>query len=238
MRKVQLFKQFLWMVALLALCACGLEPPPRRLARAQAGPEAIIGDRGGPPVINALRAGPDACLPVLSGELVINEVLAKPAGLDIDGDGLSNLRDEAIEVLLLADQPRRLDGVTLHVAGQPRGQLSDPRCHPPGTLFVVLGATAALPPLPGGAVGLQLSGQLALRDEGAQLSLLGWAGSPLDLLAYPPAPAGRSLVRSQDGDLWAPLQPHPDTAAGDPHSLGRCRDGAPATSCWPGLHPG
>lgn len=226
------------MIGVFALMGCGLEAPPRRTLRSDPAVQAITGDHGGAAAINGAPADLPACLPVLSGELVINEVLARPAGLDIDGDGQSNLRDEAIEIRLLAAQPRSLDGVVLVVGGQPRGAIADLRCHAPGTLFLLVGGTAATPALQGGAEVLRLSGPLALRDDGAALSLTGRAGSAIDQLAYPAAPAGRSQVRAHDSDPWAPLEAHPDTPGGAPHSLGQCRDGAPAPSCWQSAEPG
>lgn len=230
--------QYLAIIGVLVLIGCGLEAPPRRTLRPDPAAQAITGDLNGAAAINGGVGDPPACLPALSGELVINEVLARPAGLDIDGDGQSNLRDEAIEIRLLAAQPRHLDGVALAVAGQPRGAIADPRCHGPGTLFLLVGATAATPALQGGAEVLHLSGQLALRDDGAVLSLTGRAESVIDQLSYPAAPAGRSQVRAHDSDPWAPLEAHPDTPGGAPHSLGQCPDGAAAPSCWPSAEPG
>jgi hypothetical protein len=226
------------MIAAWALSGCGLEAPARRTLHPDPAVQAITGDPKGAAAINTGAGDLPACLPVLSGELVINEVLARPAGLDIDGDGQSSLRDEAIEIRLVAAEPRHLEGVALAVAGQPRGVLADPRCHAPGTLFLLVGATAASPALQSGAEVLRLSGQLALRDDGAHLSLTGRADSVIDQLSYPAAPAGRSQVRAHESDFWAPLEAHPDTPGGAPHSLGQCRDGAPAASCWPSTEPG
>jgi hypothetical protein len=226
------------MIGVLALVGCGLEAPPRRTLHPDNAVQAITSDPKAAAAINGGAGDLPPCLPVLSGELVINELLARPAGLDIDGDGQSNLRDEAIEIRLLAAEPRHLDGVALAVGGQPRGAIADPRCHAPGTLFLLVGATAASPALQSGAEVVHLSGQLSLRDDGAQLRLTGRAESVIDQLSYPAAPAGRSQVRAHDSDPWAPLEAHPDTPGGAPHSLGQCPDGAAAPSCWPSAEPG
>ncbi len=226
----------IWMLSLalaaVSLSGCGVEPPLRwGVGAGQPGPA------DADPAQLAPTPGQPGCLPVLGGELVINEVLARPAGLDIDGDGLSNQRDEALELRLIADGPRHLDGVALRVAGQQRGYLGGAACHPPGTLLVVLGSTAGgWPPQPGTAQ-LHLSAQLALRDEGAVLALLGRGGGLLDQVTYPAAPAGRSLVRTPEGNRWAPLLPHPNTATGAGHSLGLCSDGSAALGCWGGPSP-
>lgn len=224
---------FVWLLLTANQTGCGLDPPPRWAAMAPNGSAQIQGDRGAKAdAIAADQLGP-ACPPVLSGELVINEVLARPAGQDLDGDGQFNQRDEALEVRLVAQGPRHLQGVALQVAGQLRGQLADATCHPAGTLLVLVGSTTAALALPAGPVQVNLSGQLALRDEGAMVTLVGRGGGILDQVSYPPGPAGRSLVRTPEGSRWAPLKTHPETGSGNGHSIGLCSDGTPADSCWP-----
>lgn len=222
-----------WIVLVASgLAGCGLEPPQRWGLTADAGATAQPGEHPQAPGAITRGQGSPGCLPILGGELVINELLPRPAGVDIDGDGESNQRDEAIELRLSSVGPRHLQGVALWVAGQQRGQLTDPSCHPPGALLVLVSSTTGPLALPQGSAQVRLSGPLALRDDGAVVALIGRGGGVLDQLAYPAAPAARSLVRTPEGSRWAPLEAHPDTPAGSGHSLGMCSDGAAPDRCW------
>lgn len=232
MRNCQIIPMFLSFVLAALQLGCGLDPPQRPAVTAGGRVGAGPGDHG--PSAEGTSTGQfePGCLPILGGELVINEVLARPAGLDLDGDGQSNHRDEALELRLVAQGPRHLQGVVLRVAGQLRGHLSGPTCYPPGTLLILVGSTTGSVALPQGSVQLNLSAQLALRDEGAAVVLQGPGGGLLDEVNYPPGPAGRSQVRTPEGNRWAPLQLHPENGTGSGHSIGLCSDGNPPFSCW------
>lgn len=207
-----------WLLSLLSTTAClGVDGPPRSQGT----------DAQGPP----------ACRPVVTGELIITEVLARPAGVDIDGDGVSNLRDEAIEVRIDADAPVHLRGVTLRVGEKVRGEIDDARCHAPGALAVLTGATTgalALAADPSAVTHLRLDGPMGLVDSGSSVELRGLLGTLLGDGHYgATSTGGQSWARTTDSDRAAPFAPHPALEDGGLHSLGRCRDGRSADACWP-----
>ena len=224
-------------IAAAVLAGCAVEAPHRWGAGTTTDALSQQGDRSGPIAGPPGRQASPDCLPAMGGELVINELLARPAGLDLDGDGLSNHRDEAIEVRLSSTGTRHLQGAQLRVAGQVRGVLLDSTCHWPGALLVVVGSTTGLLLLPAAIPQLHLSGPLGLPDKGADLALIGRGGGTLDQVAYPVAPEGRSLVRTPEGSRWAPLLAHPDGVDGSGHSLGKCSDGSASHTCWTALAP-
>ncbi|MSQ82195.1 MAG: hypothetical protein EXR77_04650 [Myxococcales bacterium] len=159
------------------------------------------------------------CLPVRTGEIVINEVLAKPAGIDLDGDGLSNNRDEALELLFVGTFAGHLDGTRLVLDGKNRGSITDITCLHPNQLVVVTGSTAQALVLPAGSRHVRLTKPLNLRDDGGHLQLIGALGTVLGQAHYPAAQPGQSQVRQPDGDAFGGFVSHLHTGGGS-HSLG------------------
>lgn len=159
------------------------------------------------------------CLPVRTGELVINEILAKPAGIDLDGDGQSTGRDEALELVFVGDAPGHLDGAMLVVDGKLRGHFGDLRCLQPGQTVVVTGSTARDLQLPADAMQVRLSQPLELPDTGANLSVRGALATDLGTASYAKALPAQSWVRALPADRDAPFVPHP-WVSGVGHSIG------------------
>jgi hypothetical protein len=175
------------------------------------------------------------CRPVLSGELIVNELLIRPGGVDLDGDGQSTGRDEALELRLDTTEPVHLRDVELQVSGVTRGKLAQSDCLPPGQLLVIVGHTTGPVDLPEGASRVDWPQTLRLPDDGGSVTLVGAQGAELTSATWPSQgnTAGASLVRSTDGVWWQELVRHDAVAPGVAHSVGRCSDGQPAAVCWP-----
>ena len=69
------------------------------------------------------------CRPALTGEVVINEVMVRPTGLDLDQDGAVNSGDEYIEVISRHGAGASRRGHPL-VGGDNRGELRHRVCRP------------------------------------------------------------------------------------------------------------
>jgi hypothetical protein len=179
---------------------------------------------------------PLACREALSGELVINEVLLRPGGIDIDGDGKSNGRDEAIEVWNRADVAVQLPGARLFYSDEERGELSVPGCVPPGAVGVIVGGTTSpgVQPAAGAAV-WRLDRSLRLTDTGGHLELRGGRGQLLADAALGPAGEGlpSSVVRATDGDPHSDFVVHRERndAGAAAHTLGACSNGLLPPGC-------
>jgi hypothetical protein len=177
-----------------------------------------------------------ACRAAASGELLWNEVLSRPAGIDLDGDAKSNLRDEALELVVLADEPVHAFGAELSVAGSVRGKVASTGCLAPQSFAVLLGASTGPVQLPSGAAELRLDHALKLPDTGADLKLTGTHGEALALATYPPETVhdeAASWTREIDGERGSTFMRHTDHPAtfGQPHSLGACASAQPACEC-------
>ena len=175
------------------------------------------------------------CRPALSGEVILNEVMVRPGGLDLDGDGKSNGRDEALELVLDSDADADLSGATLWVDGLLRGTVLQAPCLSSGMLVVLTGAETAPLALPAGAVQIALDHSLGLADGGGSIELRGRLGTVLGALEYPAEAGGppSSRTRAVDGQRDAPLVPHRSLPAADgaPWSIGRCATGLAPCTC-------
>ena len=92
---------------------------------------------------------PDAispdCRAAGAGEVVLNEYLVRPGGIDVDGDGKSNSRDEVLELTLATGSAQvHLGGAQLYVDGQLRGQIAGHQCLDPTQLVVLVGSTSGM----------------------------------------------------------------------------------------------
>lgn len=211
------------LAAIVAGCWSAPAPPPWLTGPATRDAPAVAAPQGA------------ACRPALTGELIVNEVLAAPGDQDIDGDGWSNARDEAVELRYDGAAPGHLGGAELWVGGKRRGAVQEARCLDPGTLVVLTGHLAATMTVAPGGQQLRLSGPLELPDKGAEIEVRGVLGTALGRASYPPASAAVSLCRDPEGDRWAPLSPHPPLANGVRQSIGHCTDGSVPSACWPPL---
>lgn len=186
-------------------------------------------------------AQPPPCRPVLTGEAIINEVMVRPGGFDMDGDLLSNGHDEAIELIHDSEYDAHYGGVQVWQTGKLRGTIRSRECLPPGQMLVVTGPATRELTLPAGATQLRLDHAMSLADGAGLLVLRGLAGTVVGELALPVAldATATSLARTVDGDRAAPLGWHcmlPQTDE-QPASIGRCLDGQPPCACIEALKP-
>lgn len=219
-----------WPLALLAwlvliVPACESVGPPHW-------PEGCGGEVSSLPAKNAPKP---ACREAWTGEIVINEVVLKPAGRDIDGDGQSSTRDELLEVVSIADEPVHLAGVELRWVGARRGALSSSTCIKPGTAAIIVGSTTGGFKPPKGAVRLSLDRTLRLTDGGGELALIGIAGTALGSveLAAATGAANGCVTRRIDGERWSPMVAHGELerADGAVWSPGLCAGGGRFPAC-------
>lgn len=177
-----------------------------------------------------------ACRAAASGELVVNEYLVRPGGIDLDGDGKSSLRDEAIEFAVDAAEPVHVLGAELWVDGVRRAKITSPVCLPPQRFAVLVGNATGKLSLAPGAVALRLDRSLRLADGGAKLELRGLQGQVIAHLTYAAEPHGvpaATWVREVEGERGSAFVRHDalPTGTGAPHSLGTCATGQPACEC-------
>jgi hypothetical protein len=209
--------------SLAAFPACGApaaEPVPDA---ATDGGQAEIGPDPGPePDL------PPACGPAFTaGEVVLNEILADPAGADTNGDGVpSPVQDELVEVLSRAAGPRDLGSLVLMAGTTPYG-FAPGACLGAGQAVVVFGGGAPVA-APSGATFLAAGAGLGLANGGGTVSLL-VGGVMLDSYPYPSSP-GVSWTRSPDGTGAFVLH---TTAAAASFSPGTCASGEAFPGCAP-----
>lgn len=164
------------------------------------------------------------------GYLVLNEVLADPSGVDINGDGLPDpYQDEFVEILNLAHGPVSLEGLQVRVGAKVRYRFPA-GCLQTGEAAVVFGGGAA-PHLP--SLVFVAPEPLVLPNKGTVVSLLGPDGETLfDTLQYGSEADGpASLARVPEGTgAWA-VHPRGDSKATVAHSAGRCLDQGVFPNC-------
>lgn len=181
---------------------------------------------------HAVREAPTAppvpnCPLATDGELLINEVLPDPGGLDVNGDGeASAFDDEFVELVSTADGPRSFRGVTLRVGETARLVLDD-RCVGAGRAVVVFGGGQVPPATP---EVLALVSRLSLSNAGGELSLEGPDGSRWDSVSWGGATPRESLTRVPD--LSGDFGPHPSvTGSLLRASPGLCANLSPLGHC-------
>lgn len=179
---------------------------------------------------------PGGCGPALTGEVVVNEIAVRPGGLDLDGDGKSNGRDEAVELYLDASAPVHFRNTEFWIDSVRRGRVVGDACFEPGSLLVLVGSTTAPLKLPPGSFELRLDHALQIPDGGGELELVGIAGTSLGRADWDAEPQGppSSRVRTLDGDRGAEWVRHAELAAakGAPWSIGHCAGGGPPCACF------
>lgn len=214
-------------LALTAGCRASVDVPDA------AGLQALPGAGG---AVGLPAAASPACRAAVAGEIVLNEYLVRPGGIDIDGDGKSNGRDEVLELTLATgDTQVHLGGAQLLVDGQLRGQIAGQVCLDPRQLVVLVGNTTALLTWPEGAIEVRLDHPLRLPDGGASLELRSAGNELLFRHQYLPEQGGApsSWTRSIDGDGASDWTRQLDWADGHgrPTTIGLCNDGQPACAC-------
>lgn len=147
--------------------------------------------------------------------IVINEVLADPAG-DANGDGtISSTKDEFVELLNTGAASVSLTGWQLADALNVRHTFAEAAVLGPGQFFVVFGSSAS-------------TGTLSLNNSHETLTLLDAGSQAIDALAYG-SEGGKnaSLARQPDGTGVFALHALLD---GQAYSPGRTLDGL---AVWP-----
>jgi len=156
----------------------------------------------------------------VAGEVIVNEALLNPGGLDANRDGgQSNLDDEFVELVNVRATPVDLSGHTLRDATAIRHTFANPTTLPAGGSLVVFGAgnfAAAVPAFTvlhesGHALGAS-SGALSLNNGGDTITLAAPSTSIIDTLTFGAGAPGVSLNRNPDGGATAPPGAHPDLA--------------------------
>ena len=223
--------RFIPLVLIVAATACraSIDPP-------------LTGGLQPLPGLNTVPASglPEAvspeCRAAVAGEIMLNEYLVRPAGIDLDGDGKSNGRDEVIELAVTTGhEPVHLAGARLLVDGVARGQIAGATCLSPQRLAVVVGNTTALVAWPPGTDEVRLDHPLKLPDGGGSLELRSADNQLLFRHAYLAETAGApsSWTRATDGDEAAAWTRQLDwlDGHGRSHSIGLCNNGQTACAC-------
>jgi hypothetical protein len=163
-----------------------------------------------------------------AGELVINEVLADPGGIDANQDGeLVWQHDEFVEMLLLADGSRSTKGLTLTVNGKTRIALPDGCVPAGGALLVFGGGKPNISPTPGLSV-LVSPKTLILPNAGGVVAV-SRDGDIIARFTYGSEGGNdQSMTRFPDG--YGAVMLHKDTPNGLPASPGSCTNGMSLSS--------
>ncbi len=166
-------------------------------------------------------ADPPQCPNAGQGDLVINEIMADPAGFDANGDGLAKWQhDEFVEVLVTADSERRLSEVALYINGAER-LVFPAGCYGNGSAFVVFGGGAPMLNLSPTTQVLVADKNLGLTNNGSTVVLRRKDNAVIDHHTYKEEGGmDQSLTRYPDG--WGAFYPHSETPGGRVASPGLC----------------
>ncbi len=216
---------FIGGVALVVVACLGCDPRwPAPNDGAAYGDAVVMEGEDGGEALSYLPSPP--CRPAGTGELVINEVVSRPGGVDVDHDGASNGHDEVVEVVSRADEAIHLGGTSLWWKGERRGGIVQSACLPPRTAAVIVAPDGGNLKLPSGAVAVLLDRTLRLTDSGGKLEMRSVAGTTLDAVSVPGAvtPSAPAVwSRTRDADWNALLRSHNEVSgATRPSSIGRC----------------
>ncbi|MDH3715087.1 MAG: lamin tail domain-containing protein, partial [Gammaproteobacteria bacterium] len=171
-----------------------------------------------------------------AGDIIVNEALPNPGGLDANRDGVqSNVDDEFVELVNLRTTPVDVSGHTLADATAVRHTFANPTTLPAGGSLVIFG-TGNLAAASPGFMALHESGHalsastggLSLNNGGDTVTLATASGDVIDTATLGASVAGMSLNRTPDGDETAALQAHMDVT-------GSTADAATGGGFSPGL---
>ncbi len=179
----------------------------------------------------------EGCVEPGVGMIVLNEILADPRGLDVNGDQVPDTHeDEFVELLNRTDKDLDLSGVTLRV-GSRTVHVFEPRCLKARAALVIFGGGHPVA-LPSEAIVAQ--SRLTLANDGSTVLLMSAQGglgvepSPLlDSISYGADARGpHSHARMPDGTgTWGAHTTVEGTAVS--HSAGRCNVGGEFPECAP-----
>jgi hypothetical protein len=155
-----------------------------------------------------------------AGDVIVNEALPNPGGLDANRDGVqSNVDDEFVELVNVRATPVDVSGHTLADATAVRHTFANPTTVPAGGSLVVFGASdfaAASPAFSAlhenGHAQSASAGSLSLNNGGDTVTLATASSNVIDTVTLGASVAGVSLNRNPDGDAGAGLQAHTDVA--------------------------
>lgn len=172
------------------------------------------------------------CSDLGPGDLVFNEILADPAGIDFNDDGTySGTQDEWVELLNASPGPIELAGIryfNTDCEGCDKHTFA-PYCLPPGEAVLLFGGGATSISLPG-VLALISESPISLNNAGDDIALIGPSGDVLDATSYGPLTA-QSWVRSPEG--VGPFVKHSEAlgSGGAKFSPGRCTHGGSFPAC-------
>ncbi len=179
-----------------------------------------------------------SCPLIEPGDIVINEILADAGKHDVNGDGVSVWhQDEFVELLLVTETSRSLQGLELTVNGQSKLRMTD-ICLPPKTAVVIFGGGSPQIASDEHAFHTRISDKsLRLPNYGGQVSIFQF-GTLLDTVTYgSEADHATSLTRWPEGS--GPFILHTDATAESHFSPGHCVNGSSFLSgcIRPAIHP-
>ncbi len=150
-----------------------------------------------------------------AGDLIVNELLANPGGVDANDDGVASATsDEFVELVNVSRRPLDLSGLTVHDASTLRHAFPNPTTLPIGGSIVVFGAgtpTGFAPRHATGHAQTASTGTLGLNNGGDHV-VLRIGALELFRVSY----AGQSTVPgvSLNNDVDGRWQPTPASAPG------------------------
>jgi len=155
-----------------------------------------------------------------AGEVIVNEALPNPGGLDANRDGVqSNVDDEFVELVNVRATPVDLSGHTLSDATAIRHTFANPTTLPAGGSLAIFGtgsfadASPAFTPLhESGHAQSASTGGLSLNNGGDTLTLAAASTAVIDTVTLGAGTAGVSLNRNPDGEAGAAMEAHTDAA--------------------------
>lgn len=169
-----------------------------------------------------------------AGSLMLNEILAKPGGLDVNNDGESSTKDEFVEIVNVSGQELDLTGVQLFTGqGTPSDLVHTFQGFCLGPLEGVVLFGGGNPGFTVDKATIMVADKsLSLNDAaGHGVRLVAGNGVEVDAYTYQLVPASESLTRWPDGTGAFAPHSEADTEAGKPFSPGSCIDGSPFPFC-------
>ncbi|MEZ4266980.1 MAG: lamin tail domain-containing protein [Myxococcota bacterium] len=198
-----------------------------------------VGGTGDVPVDGTGDMGADVPAPCgvapVSGDLLINEVLADPGSvLDANQSGaVDSGEDEFVEILNVSDVALDLTGVRVAEAGGTGVTLAAGSCLQPGQALVVFGKYAGGGDF-GGSLVVGIGKAFGLNNPGDSLSVTGASGAVLTSLTFGSAGTTKqSLTRAVDGEGSSEMVQHTKAllSGGAAMSPGRCQNGNAFPDC-------